>query len=194
MKTREEQIRKTFDYASVEFHYPDDLCELETVLETLKDNKVVNTENDADIGESYVLDRLIVMDDVSGLTDKSMEFSSFLTVSRKYRYSCIYNFHIIFPHISTWQMILSQTKIFNIFPSAIQLKNMSRILRNNCDREMIKYMPKRELRINCLYFEIANQKNYPCLTIDCGNIGPSKYRTQADNNLTQTCYYIQKRG
>ena len=51
-------------------------------------------------------------------------------------------------------MILSQTKIFNIFPSAIQLGNMSKILTNNCDRETIKYIPKRELWINRLYFEI----------------------------------------
>ena len=55
-------------------------------------------------------------------------------------------------------MILSQTKIFNIFPSAIQLGNMSKILTNNCDRETIKYIPKRELWINRLCFEIANQK------------------------------------
>ena len=94
------------------------------------------------------------MDEVSSLADKSTEFSSFLTASRKYRYTCVYIFHIIFPHTSNWQMILSQTKIFNIFPSAIQLGNMSKILTNNCDRETIKYIPKRELWINRLYFEI----------------------------------------
>ena len=85
LKNREEQIRKTFDYASVDFHYSDNLGEFETVLETLKDNKFVNIENDSDIREDDFLDRVIVMDDVSGLADKSMEFSSFLTVSRKYR-------------------------------------------------------------------------------------------------------------
>ena len=31
-----------------------------------------------------VIDRLIVMDDVSGLADKSESFPTFLTVSRKY--------------------------------------------------------------------------------------------------------------
>ena len=79
-KDREQQIRKTFCYASVDFYYPDDIYEFETVLETLKDNKEINIESDLEIGENDNLDRFIVMDDVSGLA----EFSSFLTVSRKY--------------------------------------------------------------------------------------------------------------
>ena len=35
---REHQIRERFCYASVEFHYPNDLAEFETILELLKDN------------------------------------------------------------------------------------------------------------------------------------------------------------
>ena len=163
------------------------------MLETLKDNKKVNVETDLEIGENDKLDRLIVMDNVSGLADRSTEFSSFLTVNCKYGYSCVYIFHIVFPHMSNWQMILSQTKIFNIFLSAIQLGNMSKILTNNCDRETMKYIRERELWISRLYFEIANKKNYSCLTIDCGKSGPAKYRTNPDNNLTQTCYYAQKK-
>ena len=36
------------------------------------------------LGENIVLDRLIVMNDVSGLADRSETFSNFLTVSRKF--------------------------------------------------------------------------------------------------------------
>ena len=90
-------------------------------------------------------------------------------------------------------MILSQTKILNIFPSAIQLGNISKILTNSCDRETLMYIPKRELWINRLYFEIANRKDYSCLTIDCGKGGPSKYRTEADNNVRVTCFFSQKK-
>ena len=68
---------------------------------------------------------------------------------------------------------------------------MSKILTNSCDRETLKYIPKRELWINRLYFEIANRKNYSCLMIDCGKSGPSKYRTEADNNMRQTCFFSQ---
>ena len=118
--TRKNQIRESFCYASVEFHYRNDVAEFETILESLKANRsdVHNIEtDDLGLGEKDVFDRVIVMDHVSGLADKFNEFCSFLTVSRKYRYSCIYIFHIVFPQLKNWQMILSQTKIFNIFPS-----------------------------------------------------------------------------
>ena len=154
-ENREHQIRESFSYASVEFHYPNNVGEFDTVLDLLKDNKSdVNIENnnfdELVVGENYVFDWLIDMDDVSGLADKSNDFCSFLTVPRKYRYSCIYIFHVVFPALSNWQMILSQTKIFNIFPSAVQLGHMSKILTNNCDRETLKYISKRELWINRL--------------------------------------------
>ena len=109
-EAREQQIRESFYYVSVEFHYPNDLAEFETILELLKDNKSnvnINIDAEADdlgIGEKDVFDRLIAMDDVSGLADKSNEFCSFLTVSRKYRYSCIYIFHTVFPKLRKWQM------------------------------------------------------------------------------------------
>ena len=163
---REHQIRGSLCYASVEFRYPHDLGEFETILELLKDNKSdvsININDEADdlgIGEKGVFDRLIVMDDISGLAEKSNEFCSFSTVSRKYRYSCIYIFHIAFPQLRNWQRILSQTKIFNISPPAVQLGNLSKLLSNNCDRETLKYIPKRELWIDKLYFEIANRKDY----------------------------------
>ena len=35
-------------------------------------------------------------------------------------------------------MILSQTKIFNIFLSSVQLGKMLKLLTNNCDREIQK--------------------------------------------------------
>ena len=150
-EAREHQLRESFCYASVEFHYPNDAGEFETILELLKDNKSdvnINISAEADdlgIREKDVFDRLIVMDDVSSLADKSNEFCSFLMVSQKYRYSCIYIFHIVFSQLKNWQMIISQTKIFNIFPSAVQLGNLSKLQTNNCDRETFTYIPKRKL-------------------------------------------------
>lgn len=55
-------------------------------------------------------------DGVSGLADRSNNFASFLTVAKKFKYSCVYIFHIINPEKSTWKLICSQTKVFNIFP------------------------------------------------------------------------------
>ena len=117
---------------------------------------------------------LIVIDDVSDVADKSNNFSNFLTVSRKFGYICVYIFHIIYPKKFIWQMILSQTKIFNIFPSAIQLGNILKILTSNCDRETINYVSAKDIWINRLYFSLSNESNNSCLTIDCRKSSPLK--------------------
>ena len=49
-------------------------------------------------------------------------------------------------------MIISQTKIVNIFPSAIQLGSILKILSNSCNRETFNYIPSKDLWINRLYF------------------------------------------
>ena len=74
---------------------------------------------DSGLGENLLTNKLIVMDNVSGLADKSQDFSNFLTVSRKYGFSCVYVFHTIYPGRQNWEMIMSQTHIFNIFPGSI---------------------------------------------------------------------------
>ena len=89
--------------------------------------------------------------------------------------------------------MLSQTKIFNIFPSAIQLGNMLKILTNNCDRETINYIPSRDLWINRLYFSISNEQKNSGLTTDSRNSGPAKYKTKEGNDFEQFCYYAQKK-
>ena len=56
--------------------------------------KAVYIEND--LGENMVLDKVIVMDVVSDLADKSDEFANFLTISRKYGVTCVYIFHTVY--------------------------------------------------------------------------------------------------
>ena len=80
------------------------------------------------------LDRLIVMDDVLDLADKSEAFANFLTVSRKFGLTCIIVFHTIYPTRQNWQMILAQTKTFNIFPGSIQTFSIVKILSSFCSR------------------------------------------------------------
>ena len=52
----------------------------------------------SDIVEDMGIDQLIVMDNVSGLADKSDNFTNFLSVSRKYGFSCLFVFHTIYPN------------------------------------------------------------------------------------------------
>ena len=81
----------------------------------------------------------------------------------------------------------------NIFPSTIQLGNILKILTNNCDRETINYIPARDLWINRLYLSLSNESKYFCSTIYCRKSDPAKYRTNADGNFEQFCYYGQNK-
>ena len=93
----------------------------------MDDNDDVNSL----FGENKMMDRLIVMDDVSGVADISRKFATFLTVSRKFAYHCIYVFQVIATS-QIWQKIHSQTNIFNIFPSSIPQNRVVKILQSNC--------------------------------------------------------------
>ena len=203
-KNREDEIGQCFTYTNVDFPYPNDVKELNLFIETFQkeiydENK--NVDSDCKIsgdscnifGENKKFDRLIVMDDVSSLADKSKNFVNFLTVSRKFGYICLYIFHIIYPTKSIWQMILSQTKIFNIFPSTIQLGNILKTLTNNCDRDTINYISTRDLWLNQLYLSLSNESKYSCLAIDCRKSSPAKYRIEANSNFEQFCYYGQSK-
>ena len=189
-KQREDNIRSSFD-VPVNFCYPQNVSEFEDLMENFP-RKKYNGEDDNIIGENNIFDRVIVMDDVSGLADKSNEFGNFLTVARKFNFTVVYVFHTMYPSKQNWQMIISQTKIFNIFPSSVQVSAISKILTTNCKRYTYQHIPTRELWLNRLYVEISYSNKKECLTIDCHNfnsIEPSKFRRNAEDRQHQICYY-----
>ena len=55
---------------------------------------------------------------ISGLADRSNTFASFLTETRKLCYHWVCIFHIILLEKEIWKKI-SQTNVFNIFPSSV---------------------------------------------------------------------------
>ena len=91
--------------------------------------------NNSVFGEKKKTNRLIVMDNVSGVADIPKTFTNFLNVSRKYRYHCVYVFHIIVPATQIWQKNISQTNIFNIFPSRVPYNTVAKILQSNCKQQ-----------------------------------------------------------
>ena len=90
------------------------------LLEIFKRNKSSFNENY--LGENMILDRVIVMNNVTGLADRSEKFANFLTVSRKYGLTFLYIFNTIYLTRQYWQMILSQTKIFDFFQDRFKLQ------------------------------------------------------------------------
>ena len=104
---REESIRASFEDQNVYFHYPSDLEDFNFLISGFTQKKSSYTDENNVLGENLIVDKLIVMDNVSGLADKSEDFSNFLTVSRKYGFSCVYIFHTIYPGRKSWEMRMS---------------------------------------------------------------------------------------
>ena len=49
------------------------------------------------MGEKKIFNKLIAMDDVSGLADRSNDFANFLTVARIFNFTCVYVLHTVNP-------------------------------------------------------------------------------------------------
>ena len=139
------------------------------------------------------MDRLIVMNNVSGVAYISEKLANFLTVSRKFGYHCVYVFHVISP-TQIWQKIISQTNMLNIFPASVLHNTVSKILQSNCITQTKKYVPVRSLWLdrNRVFTGLANSHENHCLTIGCSyknKNGPGRYRSSADNPDQQVCYF-----
>ena len=120
-KKREAEIQSYFTNKT-EVHVANEPDELDSLIETfkLRSHEEIADENvNNSFGENKKLDRLIVMDDVSGVAGVSKKLSNFLKVSRNFGYNWLYVFHVIVPASQIWQKIISQSNIFNIFPASV---------------------------------------------------------------------------
>ena len=193
-KKREAKIQSYFKNET-EVHIAQDQDKLDSLIDTFKQRSQENDNSNnvnSSFGENIKMDRLIIMDDVSGIADLSKKFSNFLTVSRKFGYNCVYVFHVIFPSSQVWQKIISQTNIFNIFPASVSFNTVSKIIQSNCILQSKKYVPARSLWLNRVFSDLANSHEKHCLTIGCGYLnknGPGRYRSSTDNPDKQVCYF-----
>ena len=89
-ESREAETQSCFDN-KVEFYPISDADGLKKLIKTfnLSTEDMIEQDdvniNETIYGEKRIMDRLIVMDDVSGIADSCKEFADFLTVSQKYR-------------------------------------------------------------------------------------------------------------
>ena len=93
---REAEIQSCFSN-NVEFHFITEPDELTSLIEKfkLRTRDIANNENNFVFGEKIKMDRLIVMDDISGIANSCQKFVESSMVCRKYWYHCVYVFHII---------------------------------------------------------------------------------------------------
>ena len=182
-----------------EFHLVTEPDELVSLIRKyrFRTRDIKNNENNSAFGEKISMDCLIVMDDVLGIAGNYKKFAEFLTVCRKYRYHCIYVFHIIAPESHVWKKIISQTNIFNIFPSSVPHNSIAKILQSNCRQTTKKYAPAPSMWLNRVFADLANTDESHCLTINCSGVNkndPCRYRTEADDPEKQVCYFNKPRN
>ena len=119
-----------------------------------KENETDSVANNV-MGEKNIFNKLSVMDDVSGLADRSNNFPNSLTAGRKFNFASVYVFHTIYHSRPNWQMIFSETRNFNIFPGSLQTISVAKILSSYYNRYTYEYIPHRDVWINRLYFKIS---------------------------------------
>ena len=194
-KERKHFIQDSFEGQKFHFSYPSDIDDFSYLIKNFMQDKSEYLDNEID--EQIAITQLIVMNDASGLADKSEEFSNFLIVSRKYGFSCLYVFHTIYPGRQSWEMIMFQTHIFNFFPESIHSSRILKTLSLFASRQKNIYLPNQQVWLNRLYFQISNSKEKRCLTIDTRDINklvPGKFRTSDDNEEEQTFYFNRNKS
>ena len=92
---------------------------------------------------------------------------------------------------------MSQTHIFNFFPGSLHNGIILRTLPLFANKYRNSYVPARNVWLSKLYFNISNSKQKEYLTIDTRDInalGPGRFRAQADNGISQICYYNRNKS
>ena len=74
---REESIRVSFKDQNVYFHYPSDLEDFNFLISDFTQKKSSYTDENNVLGENLIVNKLIVMDEVSGLADNLKIFRIF---------------------------------------------------------------------------------------------------------------------
>ena len=98
---REKNISCCFQQ-HVDFKYPQTIDDFNMHLTFFQRKRHVDNDVNIVMGENNIFDKLIVMDDASGLADESDNFANFRTVSRKFNFTCVYVFHMMHSTRSNW--------------------------------------------------------------------------------------------
>ena len=124
-----------------------------------------------------------IVDDVSGLADRSKSFVTFMKTCRK----LIYVFHEKAVSSPRWKDTLSQTHIICIFPSEINLVLNHLIKFADCLRD--RYVSRQQIWLTNLVRNSA-KTSYTSFCLDKKSFvsGTARYRSHVENPDEQFCY------
>ena len=87
---------------------------------------------------------------------------------------------IMLPH-KFGKKTISQTNIFNIFPSSVQKISVVKILQSNCIIQSKEYISIRSFWLRRVFTDLTNSGEKHCITIDCSHKtkdDPGRYSQQ----------------
>ena len=132
---------------------------------------------------------MIALDDATGLAGKSPSFIKFLTICGKFGYSILYIFHEPAISSSKWRDIISQTQIFCVFPSAMDLiiNYLAKFIARGTGN---RYVSRQQLWLRNLAHNIEKQSGFSCFCLNKRPevSGAARYRSMVENPETQCCY------
>ena len=192
-KKREGEIESCLE-AKVDFYYPSYEYELSKTFSDFeniyrkKDQRKSNFEGSRK-SELVKRDNLTVLDGVTGLADKSPSFVKFLTVCRKFGYSILYIFHKPATNSPRWRGIMSQVKIFCVFPSSMDfvINFLAKFVARGSGNG---YVSRQQLWLTNVIRTLEKQSGFSCFCLDerPKMSGAARYRFMVENPETQYCY------
>ena len=161
----------------------------------VKQSKTTKSKTKPVLGEHVPTKYLVVFDDMTEVADRCKEFANFLTVSRKFAYTCIYLFHGL---KTSWGTMLGQTHIFVFFKRGFTSQADINILRDLAvqnDKDAI--CTNRKNWVYQVFMDQVQKGPFEShLLIDTRrlneDIPPAQYRGQSGNPTNQICYYVNK--
>ena len=192
-KKREGEIESCFE-AKVDFYYPSYKYKLSKTFSDFeniyrkKDQRKSNFEGSRK-SELVKRDNLIVLDDVTGLADKSPSFVKFLTVCHKFGYSILYIFHKPATSSPRWRNIMSQMQIFCVFPLSMDfvINFLAKFVARGSGNG---YVSRQQLWFTNIIRALEKQSGFSCFCLDKRPkmSGAARYRSMVENPETQYCY------
>lgn len=167
---RVDELYKIFSDYELFIYHADNKDSLENCLQQIKDvvNQMVNEENnlsESEIdepseGEKPEISRLMLLDDMSCIADRSQSFANFITRARKLCFCVVTIFHDISCSSGVWSLLNSTSTRFILFtvgnPTNIS-SFLSKFQVDKASRDGIRYSSK---KFNWLYNTYVSEVKY----------------------------------
>ena len=160
--------------------------------------EMVTNRIDDSFGEKSNYRDLIVFDDMTSIADSNKDFVHFITVARKYKYSCVFVFHCCNTAKDNWQTILANTPVMVLFNTGYVQPGLTNVLAQNSTEgqsSSSKYVSRNKTWLSKVYKDNVYSHDGKHLLIDNRpGIPPglARYRSDSGNKNNQLCFFVDE--